>query len=80
MSNYGKIGHSAIRCWHKANLQHSPSQLQVQAIHARTSTTTNKWLQNISATSHLASNANQLSSITPYNGINQGIFKNRQVI
>ncbi|KAI0492718.1 hypothetical protein KFK09_026994 [Dendrobium nobile] len=63
----GKTGHSALNCWHRCNLNYAPPSnpraLTVQQHHS----STNDWILDSSASSHLTSDVANINHPTTYN-------------
>ncbi|PKU73769.1 hypothetical protein MA16_Dca020768 [Dendrobium catenatum] len=64
----GKTGHSALNCWHRCNLTYAPPSNQRALTAQQQHTTTNDWILDSGASSHLTSDNSNLQQSTPYNG------------
>ncbi|PKU75893.1 hypothetical protein MA16_Dca005940 [Dendrobium catenatum] len=64
-----KPGHSAFKCWHRANLQYQP--VSSSAFVASSASETGDWVLDSGATSHLTSDFTQLQNPQNYTGAQQ---------
>ncbi|PKU74388.1 Retrovirus-related Pol polyprotein from transposon TNT 1-94 [Dendrobium catenatum] len=66
----GKTGHIALNCWHRCNLTYAPTTTRPpRALLAQPSnTSTQEWILDSGATSHLTPNGQNLQSPTNYTG------------
>ncbi|XP_020701554.1 uncharacterized protein LOC110113346 [Dendrobium catenatum] len=70
----GKLGHIALNCWHRCNMQYAPttsnSNPSAFLTNANSSVTSpiTEWVLDSGASSHLTSDANQLQQRAPYVG------------
>ncbi|KAI0496462.1 hypothetical protein KFK09_022779 [Dendrobium nobile] len=70
----GKLGHVALNCWHRCNMQYAPTTSTGNPRAFLTNSNSNlnapvtEWVLDSSASSHLTSDATHLQHSTPYSG------------
>ncbi|PKU81649.1 Retrovirus-related Pol polyprotein from transposon TNT 1-94 [Dendrobium catenatum] len=66
----GKMGHVAINCWHRCNMNYAPtSSRQPRAMLAQPSSTSNQeWVLDSGASTHLTPNASNINYPSAYRG------------
>ncbi|PKU87312.1 Retrovirus-related Pol polyprotein from transposon TNT 1-94 [Dendrobium catenatum] len=64
----GKTGHTAINCWHRCNLNYAPPSNPKALTVQQQFSTTNDWIVDSGASSHLTADVSNLQQPQPYSG------------
>lgn len=73
-----KKGHSASSCWYRQDLSYNGTTPQQQALISTTAHSTNDWVLDSGATSHITTDLNNLTTASTYTGEQQVTFGNGQ--
>ncbi|XP_020679649.1 protein argonaute 1A-like [Dendrobium catenatum] len=64
----GKTGHTALNCWHRCNLNYAPPSNPKALTVQQQFSSTNDWILDSGASSHLTADVSNLQQPTPYQG------------
>ncbi|PKU67050.1 Retrovirus-related Pol polyprotein from transposon TNT 1-94 [Dendrobium catenatum] len=76
----GKIGHSALNCWHRCNLNYAPPSNPKALTVQQQYSSTNDWILDSGASAHLTADASNIQQLTPYHGFDSVSIANGQTL